>query len=135
MRGPFCGKWLAALFQRLDNFHAIGTYGPRRLPPTNVTVLPAVLVLKHVINSNKKIYERNEQMCVNGSYQVKGVDFTESFAPTISAISIKVNIGVAIHLNCELYHIDISNASQNTPALSNSTGTWLWLRVFPEYLE
>ena len=134
MRSAHRGEWLAALFSHLDNCHSIGTYGPRTIPPDNVTTLPAVLVLKHVINTNKQIDERKVRLCVNGSFQQKGIDYQESFAPTILAISIKVFIAVALHLRCELYHIDISNAFQNTPAPPNAAGQRLWLRIFPEYL-
>ena len=45
MRGPYQGEWMAALFTHLDNCQQIGTYGPPMLPPSNVTVLPAVIVL------------------------------------------------------------------------------------------
>jgi hypothetical protein len=134
MKGPYRGEWLAALFSHLDNCHSIGTFGPPTLPPQNVTVLPAVLVLKHVLNTNKQIDERKVRLCVNGSFQRKGIDYQESFAPTILAISIKVFIAIALHLRCDLYHIDISNAIQHTPAPPNKSGQRLWLRVFPEYI-
>ncbi len=136
MKGPYHGGWLAALFSHLDNCHQIGTYGPPQFPPVGVTILPAVLlVLKHVLNSNRQIDKRKVRLWVNGSYQRRGIDFLESFAPTILAISIKVFIAVALHLNCDLYHIDISNAFQNTPAPPNATGHRLWLHIFPEYVE
>ncbi len=135
MKSTYCGEWLAALFAHLDNCHSIGTYGPPCLPPSDVTILPAVIVLKHVINSNKQINERKVScLCVNGSFQQKGIDCTESFAPTILAISIKVFIAISLHLQCDIYHIDISNAFQNTPAPPDANGRHLSLWVFPEYL-
>ena len=51
------------------------------------------------------------------------------------AISITVFLAVALHLKCELYHTDISNAFQNTPAEPNARGQCLQLRIFPEYLN
>ncbi len=134
MKGPYCGEWLAALFSHLDNCHQIGTYGAPSIPRHEVTVLPTVLVLKHVINSNKQVDERKVHLCVNGSFQCQEIENDESFACTILAISIKVFIAVALHLNCTLYHIDSSNAFQNTPAAENAKGQRLWLRIFAKYL-
>ena len=90
MKGPFRGEWTAALFHHLDNCHSIGTFGAPGLPPHDATLLPAVLVLKHVVNSAKQINDRKVRLCVNGSYQIKGVDYTESFAPRILTMSINV---------------------------------------------
>jgi Reverse transcriptase (RNA-dependent DNA polymerase) len=134
MKSPHRGEWLAALFMHLDSCHAIGTFGAPTLPPHGVTVLPAVLVLKHVVNSAKQVDERKVRLCVNGSYQVKGIDYTESFAPTILAMSIKVFLAIAMYMQYDIYHLDISNAFQNTPAPPNASGQRIWLRLFPEYL-
>jgi hypothetical protein len=38
--------WIEAMFKHLDSCNAIRTFGPPRIPPPNVTVLPAVIVLK-----------------------------------------------------------------------------------------
>ena len=42
------GKWIEAMFKHLDSCYAVGTFGPPRIPPSNVTVLPAVIVLKMI---------------------------------------------------------------------------------------
>jgi hypothetical protein len=71
---------------------------------------------------------------VNGSYQIKGVDYTESFAPTILAMSIKVFLAIGMYMHYNFYHLDISNAFQNTPAPPNAAGNRIWLKAFPEYM-
>ena len=134
MHDPFRGEWLEACFNHLDSCHAIGTFGFPDFPPSGVTTIPAVVVLKHVTNSSKQISERKIRVCVDGSRQVKGIDFTESFAATILAMSIKIFIAVCMHLALLIYHVDVSNAFQNTPAPPNKLGQRLWLRVFPEYM-
>jgi hypothetical protein len=47
--------WIEAMFKHHDSCYAIGTFGPPRIPPPNVTVLPAIIVLKMVINAVKQI--------------------------------------------------------------------------------
>ena len=134
MKGPFWEECNAALFCHLHKFHSIETFGAPGLPPHDATLLPAVLVLKHVVNSAKQINDRKVRLCVNGSYQVKGVDYTESFAPTILAMSIKVFLAIGTYMHYNFYHLDISNAFQNTPAPPNAAGNRIWLKVFPEYM-
>ena len=66
--------------------------------------------------------------------KIKGVDYTESFVPTILAMSIKVFLAIGTYLHYDFYHLDIGNAFQNTPAPPNEAGNRIWLRVFPEYI-
>jgi hypothetical protein len=46
--------WIEAMFKHLDSCYAIGIFMPPRIPPANVTVLPAVIVLDqtHKIKDN-----------------------------------------------------------------------------------
>jgi hypothetical protein len=70
-----CG-FLQAPLQLLD---ALGFYGCPKIPPADATVLPAVVVLKLVLNQLKQAAAH----CVNGGLQVKGKDFNESYVHTI----------------------------------------------------
>ena len=90
MKGPFRGEWIAALFHHLDNCHSIGTFGAPGLPPQDKTLLPAVLVLKHVVNSAKQINDSKVRLCVN---------YTESFAHTIRAMSIKAFLAIGMYMH------------------------------------
>ena len=67
--------------------------------------------------------------------KIKGVDYTESFVPTILAMSIKVFLAIGTYLHYDFYHLDIGNAFQNTPAPPNEAGNRIWLRVFPDYIS
>ena len=77
------GKWIEAMFKHLDSCYAIGTFGPPRIPPPEVTVLPAVIVLKMVINAVKQINAHKVRVCVHSGHQVQGHDFEELFAHTV----------------------------------------------------
>jgi hypothetical protein len=46
-------------------------------------VLPAVVVLKLVLNQLKQAAAYKICVCVNGSLQIKGKDYDESYAHTI----------------------------------------------------
>jgi hypothetical protein len=48
------GKWVAAVYKHLDSCYALGTYGCPTLQPPGATVLPAVIILKLVLNQLKQ---------------------------------------------------------------------------------
>jgi hypothetical protein len=68
-------KWIEAMFKHLESCYALGTFGPPRIPPPDVTVLPAVIVLKMVINAVKQINAHKVRVCVHGGHQIQGRDF------------------------------------------------------------
>jgi hypothetical protein len=74
-----CG-FLQAPLQLLD---ALRFYGCPKIPPADATVLPAVVVLKLVLNQLKQAAAHKIRICVNGGLQVKGKDFNESYVHTI----------------------------------------------------
>jgi hypothetical protein len=104
--------WIEAMFKHLDSCHAIGTFGPPQLPPANVTVLPAVIVLKMVIYAVKQINAHKVQVCLHGGHQEQGRDFEELFADTVLGQSIKICVAIACYLAWLIFHFDIHNAFQ-----------------------
>jgi hypothetical protein len=49
------GNWVEVMYKHLNSCYAVGTFGRPKIPPSTVTVLPAVIVLKMVINAVKQI--------------------------------------------------------------------------------
>ena len=131
-------KWIEAMFKHLDSCYSLGTFGPPRIPPSNVTVLPAVIVLKMVINAMKQINAHKVRVCVHGGHQIQGRDFDESFAHTVLGRSIKISVAIACFLAWLIFHFDIHNAFQTCPDKSPAAErTWLrinqtWLNFFHE---
>jgi hypothetical protein len=64
------GSWIEAMFKHLDSCYAIGTIRPPKIPPSNVTVLPAVIVLKMIVNAVKQINAHKVRICAHGGHQV-----------------------------------------------------------------
>jgi hypothetical protein len=129
------GKWIAAFYQHLDSCYALGTYGPPKLPPADATVLPAVVVLKIVLNQLKQAAARKIRICVNGGLQIQGQDYDESYAHTILSQSLKIIIAVACCLSWMLYHFDIHNAFQSTPDKGDINGNHSWLQISTIWID
>jgi hypothetical protein len=79
-------------------------------------VLPAVVVLKLVLNQLKQAAAHKIRVCVNGGLQIQGKDYDESsYAHTILSQSLKIIVAVGCCLAWLLFHFDIHNAFQSTP--------------------
>jgi hypothetical protein len=113
----------------------MGTYGCPTIPPPGATILPAVIVLKLVLNQLKQAAARKTRICVNGSVQIQGRDYEESYTPTLLAPSTKILIAIACYRNWQLFHFDVHNAFQSAPDPGDIHGNRAYLRVNREWLE
>jgi hypothetical protein len=78
------GNWIKAMYKHLDSCYSVGTFSPPRIQPSDVTMLlPAVIVLKMIVNAVKQINAHKVRICAHGGHQVQGWDFEESFAHTV----------------------------------------------------
>jgi hypothetical protein len=129
------GQWIEAMYKHLDSCYALGTYGCPSIPPKGATVLPAVIVLKLVVNALKQIDNHKVRICVHGGHQVQGRDYDESYAHTILAQSLKTCVAVGCYLGWQFFHFDVHNAFQSTPDTGDEHGQPTWLRVNAQWLE
>jgi hypothetical protein len=129
------GKWIAAFYKHLDSCYALGTYGCPKVPPADATVLPAVVVLKLVLNQLKQAAAHKIRVCVNGGLQIQGKDYDESYAHTILSQSLKIIVAVGCCLAWLIFHFDIHNAFQSTPDDGDIHGNRSWLRINTLWLE
>jgi hypothetical protein len=129
------GKWIAAFYKHLDSCYALGTYGSPQIPPGEATVLPAVVVLKLVLNQLKQAAAHKIRVCVHGGLQIQGKDYEESYAHTILSQSLKIMVAVGCCLGWSFYHFDIHNAFQSTPDDGDIHGNRSWLQISNLWLE
>ena len=56
-------------------------------------------------------------MCADGSKQIQGRDYDESYAPAILSTMLQIQIILSVMLGLPIWqHMDVSNAFQSTPA-------------------
>ncbi|KAK3011732.1 hypothetical protein RJ639_012295 [Escallonia herrerae] len=67
-------------------------------------------VYKIKFNSNGSIERYKARVVVRGDTQVKGLDYTETFAPVAKMVSVRVFLAVDVIKNWELHEMDINNA-------------------------
>ena len=98
-----------------------------------MVILPCVLALRNKLDAQNHLDERKVRMCADGSKQIQGLDYDESYAPAILSTTLRVQIALSVMLGLPMWHMDVSNAFQSTPA-PIVEGKRIWLRCFPEYL-
>jgi hypothetical protein len=98
-------------------------------------VLPAVVVLKLVLNQLKQAAARKNCICVNGGLQIQGKDYDGSYTHTILSQYLKIIIAIACCLSWMLFHFDIHNGFQSTPDQGNINGNLSWLRISDIWLN
>jgi hypothetical protein len=118
----------------LSSCYDLGTYGCPQLPPPGATVLPAVVVLKLVLNRLKQEAAHKIRVCVHGGHQIQGRDYEESYAHPILSPSLKIIIAVSCCLQMKVYHFDIHNAFQSTPDAGGKRGNMTWLKINSSWL-
>jgi hypothetical protein len=124
--------WIEAMFKHLNSCYAIRTFGPPRIPPSNM--LPAVIVLKMVIIAVKQINAHKVRVCVHGGHHEQGQDFEESFAHTVLGRLIKISVAIPCYLAWPTFHFDIQNAFQTCPDNSPESER-TWLRINQTWLD
>ena len=134
----FKEQWYKAIFERYDKNHTVGLnsvpISTTRLPPGTkiVNSIPTFKIKKSYIINIDDLYYR---MCLNGSKQVKGQDYQESYAPTGQYVSIRISIALAATFRLTAYAMDIDNAFQTTPKIDNAESPPTFISIPPMYIE
>jgi hypothetical protein len=129
------GKWVACFYKHLNNCFAISTFGRPQIPPSDATVLPAVVALKLVLNQLKQAANHKVCICVHGGFQIQGHDYRSSYAHSVLASTLKIMVAVVSCLCFESFHFDIHNAFQSTPNPGNINGNCTWLKINCTWIE
>ncbi|KAK4694238.1 putative transposase, partial [Phenoliferia sp. Uapishka_3] len=111
MNGPDASEWRAAIEKERAMLRAMGTWDRSLvpLPPGRRALLTKwVLLIKRDDEGN--VIKYKARLVARGDMQTPGVDYVETFAPTVRLASICVIYALAAELNLELRQFDVSSA-------------------------
>eukprot|EP00961_Rhodomonas_salina_P089524 1203907-Rhodomonas_salina.1 len=75
--------------------------------------IPTRFVFKIKTDQDGNITKYKARLVAKGFFQQKGTDFTESYAPTSSAVAIRAAIAIATAYDLEIEHLDVTQAFLN----------------------
>eukprot|EP00833_Pecoramyces_ruminatium_P017305 jgi/Orpsp1_1/1191337/evm.model.d7180000085021.1 len=84
----------------------------KELPP-NTNVVNSRWVFKYKRDNEGKIIKRKARLVAKGFTQQYGIDFKETFSPTLRQDSLRILIALAINKNFEIRQIDVNAAYLN----------------------
>ena len=104
--------WIEAVYQELLSLHLRGTFTLEHLPKdsSNCQIYSARLVCRKKRNAFTNAIKCKARIVVQGYTQVEGIDYYNTFSPTVGPIAVRTLIACATHLGYRLYHIDITTA-------------------------
>jgi hypothetical protein len=109
LRHPDKDKWKEAIQAELDSLASFNTFTPCKLPGDKKTIDTRwVFVVKR--NEYNKIIKWKARLVARGFQQKFGIDYNETFSPTVKFKSIKTLLSIAATLDLEIKQLDFNTA-------------------------
>ena len=105
-------QWDRAMQEELSALKSTNTYSVVELPHGRVAV-GSKWIYKVKRDAERRVVRCKARLCAQGFNQKAGVDFTETFAPTMKLASLRVLIALAARHRLHLYQFDIKSAFLN----------------------
>lgn len=102
-------EWLEACVAELGQHDKNGTMQLCALPPAK-RALPCKWVFVIKFHADGTLQRYKARLVIMGNFQKEGIDFTETFAPTIQHKSIRVILAIANECGYELHQMDVTCA-------------------------
>jgi hypothetical protein len=113
MRSSDKEHWLKAIADELKAVRAMNCYDllvSQSLLPKGANLIGFTWVFRIKIHEDGTVARFKARICVDGSRQIYGLDFEETFAPVANAATIRLVLAVAVHNDMTLRQFDIKLA-------------------------
>ena len=112
LRYPDSDKWEEAIEQELNSLDERSVFTAMSLPQGR-KALACRWVLTVKRNEQNQIVRHKARLVIKGFLQVEGIDYNETFAPTVRYKSIKYLLAIAAQENLEIKQMDFDTAFLN----------------------
>ncbi|CAI7834213.1 unnamed protein product [Closterium sp. NIES-53] len=126
IEGPYSSQWQAAMDAEMASWKSTGTYVDA-VPPPGANIVSGMWIfrVKRPPGSPPVFKAR---YVARGFSQRQGVDYLQTFSPTLKMTTLRVLLHVAAHRDYELHSLDFSTAF-----LQGSLHEEIWLRRPPGF--
>ena len=129
LNGNKCSEWYDVVDAELSQMEKVDTWIPVvPLPDANIILSHYVFCHKHDAAGNVASYKA--QLIIKGFRQQFGVDYIETFAPTVWASTLQILLSFAAQKNAAVHQCDIKNAYLNSHL---QDGIELYSELPPKY--
>eukprot|EP00873_Tetraselmis_striata_P020669 jgi/Tetstr1/440933/TSEL_029202.t1 len=114
LSGPFKEQWAQAVESELNSLEKQGTWVVCELPEER-TAIPSKWVFKVKYNADGSIARFKARLVVQGCRQRHGIDYAETFAPTVKFTTIRVLFAIAVQYGWNIHQVDVDTAFLYAP--------------------
>ena len=111
-------RWREAIEEELQNLENHQTWEYDELPPGQKAIR-SKWVFKVKYHPNGSVARFKARLVAQGFFQVQGIDFSETFAPTVRRESLRIYLALCLILNLFIYQVDIVGAYLESPLGDN----------------
>ncbi|KAI1002675.1 hypothetical protein K3495_g5522 [Podosphaera aphanis] len=109
MRSPQAKEWEEAVKTEIDQLIMNGTWEEMLLPKgANLVSTKWVFTIKETVNGNIERFKA--RLVARGFSQSQGIDYTETFAPTVRMDTFRIFLATIAKRDLKCYQFDIKNA-------------------------
>ncbi|XP_074299668.1 uncharacterized protein LOC141630800 [Silene latifolia] len=102
-------EWREAMRHELDALEKNNTWTLEDLPP-NKKAIGSKWVYKIKYNAYGSIERYKARLVIMGNRQIEGVDYNETFAPTVKLVTVRTLLAIAAAKQWVLHQMDVHNA-------------------------
>ncbi|CAI7914016.1 unnamed protein product, partial [Closterium sp. NIES-53] len=121
IEGPYSSQWQAAMDAEMASWKSTGTYVDA-VPPPGANIVSGMWIFRMKRPSGSPPVFKARYVA-RGFSQRQGVDYFQTFSPTLKMTTLRVLLHVAAHRDYELHSLDF-----NTAFLQGSLHEEIWLR-------
>ena len=109
MKGDEASKWITAMREEITQIEKVHTYDIVETPP-EVNVVPCRWVFRRKRNGEGQVVRHKARLVAKGFKQQFGVDYHETFAPTVRPATLRLLLAVAAQKGSIVVQADAKNA-------------------------
>jgi hypothetical protein len=102
-------RWRAAMQEEIQALQTNETWEVQSLPPSR-KALGCKWVYRIKYHSDGTVERFKARLVILGNHQVEGVNYTETFAPVVKMVTVRIVLAVAATREWELHQMDVHNA-------------------------
>ena len=113
LKGDEREAWIDAIEAELKQMEKVNAWAPV-IPPRDANIIPSRYVFRRKRNDTGKIVRYKARLVVKGFKQQFGVDYVETFAPTVRAPTLRILLSFAAQKGAAIHQCDVKNAYLNS---------------------
>ena len=110
--------WRDAIEAELTQMEKVTAWVPV-IPPPDANIIPSLFVFRRKRNEMGSIVRYKARLVVKGFKQQFGVDYFDTFAPTVRAPTLRILLSFAAQMGAAIHQCDIKNAYLNSQLQDN----------------